>query len=166
MEVTERTRTEIWQGLWDAKRMSRYYLAMHHRHQLIDRWVVVLLLVGGSGAVAALWETLPEWSQAVAGVAVAAFTIYSAIGKHAAKAATSLSIKFQCDDLAIDWRELLASVDNAQVEEDRAREELNRLDRTMQHVTSRSGDVGLAMDEKINETSALEAAEELRIAYA
>ena len=166
MTVTDRTRTEIWQGLWDAKRMSRYYLAIGHRHQSIDRVIVLLLLTSGTGAVVALWQALPDWSQAVAGVAVAVTTIYSAIGRHATKAATAHSINVQCDDLAINWRDLLAQVDNDQVDESQAREELNRLDRTLQHITSRSGDVGLATNEKINEASAREAAKELELSYA
>lgn len=166
MIVTDRTRTEIWQGLWDAKRMSRYYLAMHHRHQMIDRVVVFLLLCSGTSAVVALWQALPDWSQAAAGVTVAVVTIFSAMGRHAAKAATAQAIKVQCDDLGIDWRELLANVDSGLVDESRAREELNRLDRTMQHFTSRSGDVGLTTNEKLNETSAREASQELESSYA
>lgn len=166
MSVTDRTRTEIWQGLWDAKRMSRYYLAMHDRHQVIDRVATVLLLTCGTSAVMALWSALPDWSQAAAGVAVAAVTIYAAIARHAAKAATAQTIHVQCDDLAIDWRDLLAKVDNDALDEFRAREELNRLDRTMQHITSRSGDVGLTTNEKINETSARDAGKELELSYA
>ena len=166
MTATDRTRTEIWQSLWDAKRLSRYYLAIGHRHQLIDRLIMLLLLSNSTGAVLAFWLALPDWSQAVAGVAVVVAAVYSAIGRHAAKAATAQSINVQCDDLAIDWRDLLAQVDNDQVDETRAREEFNRLDRTMQHVTSRAGGVGLTTNEKINEMSAREAAKELESSYA
>ena len=145
--------------------MVRYYLAMHERYQFVDRVIMVLLLTSGTGAVAALWQELPDWTQAVAGVAVAVITICAAVGRYAAKAAVAQSIQVQCNDLAIDWRDLLARVDSVEVDETQAREALNRLDRTMQHITSRSGDAGLATNEKINETSAREAGKELELSY-
>ena len=33
--IGERTRNEVWQGLWDAHRMVRYYQAVHKGNQ---RW--------------------------------------------------------------------------------------------------------------------------------
>ena len=46
MAVTERTRTEIWQGLWDAKRMVRYYQTMHKKYQTKNQ--VTMWLLRGS----------------------------------------------------------------------------------------------------------------------
>ena len=164
--TSERTRTDIWQGLWDAKRMGRYYLAIEQRYQTVDRVVVALLLVSGTGSLVTLWRMMPDWSQAAFGVAIAALAIWSALGRYSAKAAMAHSICLQCDDLALDWRTLLADVDNHRLDDAAAREALNRLDEKMGHVTSRSGDVGLKINDKINKRSAEEAGKELELSYA
>ena len=164
--TSERTRTDIWQGLWDAKRMGRYYLAIQQRYQTADRVVVALLLVSGTGSVATLWNMMPDWSQAAFGMAIATVTIWSALGKYSTKAAVAHSICLQCNDLAVEWRALLADVDSHRLDDAEAREAFNRLDQKMNHVTARSGDVGLAINNKINEKSAEEAGKELELSYA
>lgn len=164
--TSERTRTEIWQGLWDAMRMSRYYLAIQQRHQTVDRVVVALLLVSGTGSVATLWSMMPDWSQAAFGMLIAVVTIWSALGRYSAKAAVAQSICLQCNDLAVEWRTLLAEVDGHRLDDAGAREALDRLDQKMNHVTARSGDVGLSTNDKINKRSAEEAGQELELSYA
>lgn len=164
--VNERTRIDIWQGLWDAKRMGRYYLAIQQRYQTVDRVVVALLLLSGTGSVATLWEMMPDWTQPAFGLAIAAITIWSALGRYSAKAAVAHSICQECDDLAVEWRTLFADADSHRVCDNDARAALNSLDHRMNHVTARSGDVGLSTNDKINERSAKEAAEELELSYA
>ena len=164
--TSERTRTEIWQGLWDAMRMGRYYSAIQQRHQAVNRVAIALLLLSGTGSVATLWNMMPDWSQAAFGMSIAAVTIWSALGRHAAKAAVAQSICLQCKDLAVEWRTLLADVDSQRLDDAAAREALNRLDHKMNHVTARSGDVGLAINDRINKISAEEAGRELELSYA
>lgn len=162
----DRTRIDIWQGLWDAKRMGRYYLALHQRYQTVDRVVVGLLLLSGTASVATLWETMPPWTQPAFGLVVAAVTIWSVLGRYAAKAAAAHSICQQCNELAVEWRTLLADLDRNRIDDMEARKALDSLDHRMSHATARSGDVGLSMNDKINERSAKEAAEELELSYA
>ena len=164
--ANDRTRIAIWQGLWDAKRMGRYYLALQQRYQTADRVVVGLLLLSGTGSVATLWEMMAHWTQPAFGLAVAAITIWSVLGRYSTKAAVAHSIGQQCNDLAVEWRTLLADLDGHRIDDVNARDALNRLDHRMSHVTARSGDVGLSTNDKINETSAKEAAKELELSYA
>ena len=164
--TNERTRIDIWQGLWDAKRMGRYYLAVQQRYQMVERMVAGFLLLSGTGSVATLWERMPDWTQPTFGLAVAAATIWSVLGRYSAKAAVAHSICQQCNDLAVEWRTLLADVDGYRINDVDARAALNRLDHRMSHVTARSGDVGLSTNDKINERAANEAARELELSYA
>ena len=164
--TSERTRTEIWQGLWDAKRLCRYYSAIHQRYQTVDRVVIFLLLLSGTGAVATLSDMMPDWSQAVFGGAIAVLTILSAVGRYSARAAVAHSICLQCNELAVEWRTLLADVDSHQLDDADARDVLNLLDQKLDSVTARSGDVGLPINDKINKKSAEEAGKELEMSYA
>lgn len=164
--ANDRTRIDIWQGLWDAKRMGRYYSALQQRYQRIDRIVVGFLLLSGTGSVATLWDLMQPWTQPVFGLGVAAITIWSVPGRYSAKAAVAHSSCQQCNDLAIEWRTLLADLDGRRIDDEDASQALNSLDHRMGHVTARSGDVGLSTNYKINEKSAKEAAKELELSYA
>ena len=128
--------------------------------------VVGLLLLSGTASVATLWETMPPWTQPAFGLVVAAVTIWSVLGRYAAKAAAAHTICQQCNELAVEWRTLLADLDRNRIDDMEARKALDSLDHRMSHATARSGDVGLSMNDKINERSAKEAAEELELSYA
>ena len=166
MAVEERTRTEIWQGMWDAKRLARYYQVTQQRNQRMDRIVTAALLTAGSASAATLWDLVPDWGQGLLALAVAALTIWAAISRYAAKAVTAHSISQQCNDLVIEWRSLMADVDTSRLDDLEARQSLDRLDDKMGHVTARSGDAGLTYDEQLNEQTAKDAAEEMKISYA
>lgn len=167
--VSDRTRTEIWQGLWDAKRMVRYYQHMHRRYRkwnLITMWLLVLL---GTSALATLWEEMPSEFQPVAGVLVAAMSLWILFGDFAAKAATALSIAQRCEDLAADWTDLFAGVDlddGEAADEANARRSLRTLEQQLRDATYVSGHAGLTDSEKINEKASEDATAELEGSFA
>lgn len=164
--VFDQTRNDIWLGLWDAKRMGRYYFAVHQRYQRLDTGLTRVLLLAGTASVFTLWEMMPRYLQPILGAVIAAAAVWSALGHYSAKAAAAHSISVQCDDLAIEWRTLLADVDGNRIDDVAARTELDRLDRKLGHITSRCGDAGLATINKLNEKSAKEASKELEHSYA
>ena len=164
--ISDRTRTEIWQGMWDAKRMVRYYQHMHRRYRrwnLITMWLLVML---GTSALATLWEEMPSEFQPIAGVLVAATSVWILLGDFAAKAATALSIAQRCGNLAADWAGLFAGVDSGDdeaLDEAKARELLRVLKQQLSDATYASG---LTDSDRINERASEDAATELERSYA
>ena len=166
--VTERTRTEVWQGLWDAHRMSRYYLEMHKRYQLFNQITMWMLVLFGTGALATLGNAVPDVVQPVVGLFVAAISLWVLFAEYAAKSAVALTIANQCDEIAIDWSNLFAGIDNPDdpIDESQARASLDGLKRRLKDVTYRSGDAKLRDNKRINERATAAATEELTASYA
>lgn len=166
--VTERTRTEVWQGLWDARRMVRYYQAVCTQYQRLHRITLWVLVLFGASAVVPVWDRIPDVVQPVAGLLVAAMSLWILFADYAAKSAVSLSIATQCEELASEWATLFAQLDNPdeEVEEQQARQSLDDLKRRMRDATYRSGDAKLVDNERINKKATAAATEELKASFA
>ena len=166
--ISDRTRTEIWQGLWDAKRMVRYYEQMHERYRKRNLMTMLLLVTLGTSALATLWEKMPAEFQPIAGVLVAAVSLWILLADYAAKAATALSIAHRCGDLAADWADLFAYVDGEDEEPDeaKARATLHALKQRLRDATYASGHARLTDSDKINEKASEDAATEMEQSYA
>lgn len=166
--VTERTRTEVWQGLWDARRMVRYYQALCTQYQRRNRVTLWMLVLFGASALAPVWDRIPDVVQPVAGLLVAAMSLWILFADYAAKSAVSHSIAAQCEELAGEWKTLFARLDNpdAEAEEQHTRQSLDHLKRRMRDATYRSGDAKLVDNEKVNKKATAAATEELKTSYA
>ena len=169
MEVTKRTRTEIWQGLWDAKRMVRYYQSMHKRYQTKNQVTMWLLVVLGTSALAVLWDKMPGLVQTIMGLAVAGMSLWILFADYAAKSAVAHSISLQCDELVNEWTDLFAKVAIASettIDEPEARDSMGNLKSRLAAVTYVSGHAKLTDNDKINTQASTDAAEELKESYA
>ena len=167
--VTERTRTEIWQGLWDAKRMVRYYQMVHKRYQTLNQATMWILVVLGTSALAVLWDKMPPLVQAAMGLAVAGMSLWVLFADYAAKAAVAHSIALRCEEFAIEWTNLFAEVydpENTAMDEQRARESMENFKKRLANATYASGYAKLADNDKINQKATVDAAEELEASYA
>ena len=166
--VNERTRTEVWQGLWDAHRMVRYYQAMHGRYQLFNRVSMWALVVFGTSAFATIWERMPDIVLPIAGLLVAGGALWVLFADYAAKSAIAHAIAKQCDDLVSKWATLFArlEVPDEGIDEQLARKLLDDLQRRMRDTTYRSGDAKLRDNERINERATTAATEDLTASYA
>lgn len=166
--VAERTRTEVWLGLWDARRMVRYYQAMCAQYQRRNRITLWALVLFGASALAPVWDRIPDVVQPVAGLLVAAMSLWILFAEHAAKSAAAHSIAAQCEDLAREWAALFARLDNPDEEasEQETRRSLDDLKRRLRDATYRSGDAKLVDNEKINKRATAAATEELKASHA
>ena len=137
--VTERTRTEVWQGLWDVHRMVRYYQAAHGRYLLYNSVSMCALMIFGAIALMATWEPIPDIVLPVAGLLTAGIVLWILFAGYAAKSAVAHTISSRCADLAIEWSTLSARVDNpeADINEQLARRLLDDLKRRMLSLTWR-----------------------------
>lgn len=166
--IGERTRNEVWQGLWDAHRMVRYYQAVHKGNQRWNRITMWALVFFGTSALATTLEDVPSAFQPVAGVLLAAGSLWVLFADYAAKAAVALSIAHQCEDLKVEWATLFAALDDPSgtMDEPQARVRLDDLKRRMKDATYRSGDAKLTDNARINERATAEATDELKGSYA
>lgn len=166
--VTERTRTEVWQGLWDVHRMVRYYQAVHGRYQLYNRISMCALVIFGTSAFATLWERVPDVVQPIVGLLVAGVSLWVLFADYAAKSAIAHAIANQCEGIAIEWSTLFARLDSPEddVDERLAREQLDGLKMRMKDATYRSGDANLPDNERINEQATAAATADLTASYA
>lgn len=166
--VTDRTRAEVWQGLWDSQRMVRYYQALHGHYLRRNRVTMWALVVFGTGAFVALWERMPDIAQPLVGLAVAVTSLWVLFADYAAKAAVAQSIAAQCEELATEWATLFAQLDDPGEElgEPRVRASLDDLKRRMTAATYRSGDANIPDNQRINERATAAATEALKAAYA
>lgn len=166
--VTEGTRNEVWLGLWDARRMVRYYQAVHGRYQRWNRITLWVLVVFGTSALVPVWDRIPDVAQPAAGLLVAAMSLWILFADYAAKSAVAHSIAVQCEELASEWATLFARLNNPddETEEQQARQSLDDLKRRMRDATYRSGDAKLVDNERINKEAAAAATKELTASYA
>ncbi|MDE0189749.1 MAG: hypothetical protein OXQ90_00190 [Gammaproteobacteria bacterium] len=148
--------------------MVRYYQAVHKRYLIWNRVTLWALVVIGTGSMATLWDKVPSGIQPVFGLVLAAMSLWVLFADYAAKSAIALSIAQQCGDIAIEWSNLFAKIDDpaGSVEEEQARNLLSDLERTLAHVTYRSGDAKLGHNNDVNRKSQLDAAKEMEMSHA
>ena len=122
----------------------------------------------GTSALAAILEDVPSTFQPVAGVLLAAGSLWVLFADYAAKAAVALSVAYQCEVLKVEWATLFAALDDPSgtMDEPQARVRLDDLKRQMKDATYRSGDAKLTDNARINEKATAEATDELRSSYA
>lgn len=168
--VMEQTRREIWFGICDATRHSYYYHSLNQRYQNLDTLATCILVVCGLLLLSSFWGTisqeLPEWLPKGMALLIAAIAIGSRLAKFAVKAATAHTIRMECNELARKFKTLLQQVDSQEIEDEEARERLDRFLSKMDEVTAVSTEAKMKHGDRLNDRSARMAYEALRQEYA
>lgn len=146
--------SQVWHGLLDAERLSRYYLAMAARQQRWHMGLTAFVVFGSTGAVGSLLLGAPDWVAAAFAVSVTAAAVFTYFYGHASNAALMVAAAHSCSDLVLSWRDLWARLDG--LEEDDAWQEIQRLKRTEKLATARLP-AHLEADERLNEQCAQDA---------
>ena len=147
----------VWDGLLDAERLSRYYGRLAARMQRRHFFFTVFIVTCSTLAAATLLTQLPGLVQAVLSLVVAAAVIWSSYSDYSRKAAISSSIRAQCEDLAVSWKELWSDVSTDQ-EDILLRAAV--LERRLNEVTTQADQYGL-IDDALNERCTKETYESL-----
>lgn len=166
--ISDETRTEVWQCLWDAARSVRYYQIMHERYLRLNQVSLGLLAALGTSAVATLWGLFPPLAQALAGVAIAVTSVWVIFAEYAAKSAAALAVAKECDGLSVELRDLFFETDNPKgdLTEPEVRQALASLTHRLNAATQASGFAKIGTNDKVNRQSADEAADDLVNSYA
>ena len=133
--ANEHNISQIWLGLLDAERLSRYYQAMAARLQRWHMALTAFVALGSTGAVSSLLLGAPDWVAEVLAGAVAAVAIWTSYYGHASKAALMESARDSCADLALSWRDLWARLEG--LDDEDAWREVQGLQRREEAATAR-----------------------------
>ena len=161
--ASERTRSDVWQELFDVARLVRYYEALADRHKRWRDRVRFLLLAAAAAGVAALLDLLPETARVAAGGAIAALVVWDFVADYARKAAVLHAVSLECSALEVEWRELWTDVNDADASECEARRRNRRL---AQRIAAATGWADVPEDRKLNKECARAAHEYLADRYA
>lgn len=153
---------QVWLGLLDTERLSRYYGRLALRYQRWNLLLTAVILLCSTGAAATFMTQLPAWVQAVLSLVVAAVAIGSYLLGYSKKAAVASVIRSQCTHLAADWRGLWADL-NTDRQDIPTRTAY--LQRKLNEITDHALDHGLA-DDALNEQCAQEAYESIQSEFA
>ena len=155
--MTEEYRNQVWYGMLDAERVSRYYMAiaekMTRRHFIVTIFVVFAAASVSGG----LLTNIPSQFVISLAAALAFVAIWSSYCDYSRKAAAAAMIADGCRDISLRWRRLWITQDRYL--KDGYLPEIGELEREMDRVTS-SREIAwlqLPTDHRINEKCAEEA---------
>lgn len=155
--------SQVWLGLLDAERLSRYYEAMAARLQRWHIGLMALIALGSTGAIATLLLNAPAGVAEVLAGTVALAAAWTSYYGHASKAAMTEAARDGCAELALRWRDLWARLES--LDEADARREIEQLHRQEERATARVP-AHLTTRRRLNERCAEEAYSVLGNEYA
>ena len=141
--VNPGVRHAVWDNMWGACWQSRYYYSLYERYARLQKGIAGATLLLGTSAVGSLIESVPNVLLPVVGILLAASTVWSAVGRHAEKAAVAHAVHVECDALHHQFRNLMASIDSYELDTAEARAQADALAEKMRTATDRCSGVGL-----------------------
>lgn len=97
---------EVWSGILEAERLSRYYSALADKSRRKHQWFSVCITLAATAAAGALLAQLHELLSAVILVSVAGATIWNLYADYSGRATMADITSSQYRDLLIEWKEL------------------------------------------------------------
>ena len=146
--------SQVWHGLLDAERLSRYYLAMAARQQRWHMGLTTFVALGSVGVAASLLFGAPDWVAGSLAASVAAIAVWPYYHSQASYAALTEATAASCSDLTLSWRDLWARLES--LDEEDAWREIHALKREEALTTARVPS-HLTTDRRLNEQCAEEA---------
>ena len=166
--VNDNLRKEIWNGLYDSVRCSRYYTALADRYQRYQTFTRLALLIVACGGIVAFFDLLPmQWYDRVEPIfgLLLAVIVFIDFSFDFGKKATELHVvSKECLDIENRYRTLWRhhlNLNNEAVEK-----KLVKLDGKLLQVTSTPGKFGVLNNSKLNNRCADSAYRILESEYA
>ena len=99
-------RDQVWIGILEANRLTRYYSALADQLRWRQRLLSVVIAVAASGAAATVLAQWPAWLSAVVLFGTSFAAIWSHYADYSGKAAKADSVCSQYQELEIEWHGL------------------------------------------------------------
>ena len=139
-------RDQVWMGILEANRLTRYYSALADQMRWRQRLFSVTIAGAASGAAMTLLAQLPDWISAAVLFATALAAIWSHYADYSGKAAKADSVCGQYQELEIEWRGIWFGETN--------REQVEKLQLRDMRITT---GLGLNTNKRLNDKSWKEA---------
>ena len=105
-EMPEEHSDQVWYGMVDSERVSRYYMALADKMTSRHYWWTFGVLVTAAGVPASLAFDLPDWATAAISTGVIGITIWTVCAEYSRKAVAAAIIADRCRILAQKWKSL------------------------------------------------------------
>jgi hypothetical protein len=155
--MNQETTRQVWDGMLDAERLSRYYGYLAQKLEKIDRRLAISAAIASSASFVSLATNwLPEypWLPSVLTAVTSVLTIWLVSSQNSRKAVKSAIIRRRCSDLLLEWEVLWSESTSMQELDVRARwEEL----RAKETAITDGLDVELPEDKALEKLSEIEA---------
>ena len=99
-------RDQVWIGILEANRLTRYYSALADQLRWRQRILSVVVAVAASGAAATVLAQWPAWLSATVLFGTSFAAIWSHYADYSGKAAKADSVCSQYQELEIEWHGL------------------------------------------------------------
>ena len=166
----EHIEQEVWEHLYDACRLSRYYAYLSDNYRKWHIGVRFFLFVSATAGVASFINVLDyPWQQPVQvlfGLVLAATLAIDFVLDWGRKSAILHAVSVHCGLLENDWEKLWADMRSMNMENAEIIARDRELSHTMVIVTSTIGFSDISEDHELNEQCLYEATEYLRSRYA
>ena len=150
--VNDNLRKDIWYGLDDSVRISRYYTALADRYQRYQNFTRIALLIVACGGMVAFFDLLPiHWYNKVEPIfglllaVTVAIDFYYDFGK---KATELRIVATECSYIENQYRALWRN--HIKLNDETAEEKLVKLDSKLLQVTSIPSKFGILIDNNLN----------------
>ena len=162
----EHIEQEIWEHLFDACRLVRYYAYISDRYRKKHTVVRFVLFVSATAGVASFINALEYKWQLACGLVLAAAIAVDFVLDWGRKSAILHAISVHCGLLESEWEKLWADMRSMDMEDAEIIAKDRELSHTMLIITSTIGFSDISENHKLNERCLDEAAEYLRSRYA
>ena len=153
--IAEKWRTEVWQGLSDAARLTRYFEHLHRSYLRAHQITRVVLAASAAGLTAAVLDLLPVgWSTYVGpllGAVTVGLVVWDLVVQLPEKTAVLHSVSVDCLRIEDAYRSLWLDCDDPEVKLDDIRRRHAALQEREIEAAARLGDAGIATNERVNQ---------------
>ena len=153
--VTERTKDRIWEEMFDIARYIQYYEMKTNRLSFWNKVIRLLLLVGATSAVGAVFDVLPEYFGIGGALALLVLTAIDLIWDWGTKAALSHAINLECCVIEKDYEDLWLLVRTDRSDEIESQDRVNRLAMRVIAATAQLSETDKRLNKKASDAAAI-----------
>lgn len=152
--VSDVVRRQVWNQLQESVRHSRYFARLisnmnrYHRARLI-----VLALVSVSGGASFIVQDLPGYVGAVAGFAIAVFSVWIILADHSQKLATVKYVSRRFQEIEVDVRDCWVLIEDGRIDNESAHRRWNDAERAINDAVEDWKASGMSINDRLNEKS-------------
>ena len=161
-EPTEYLINQVWLGMLDSDRLSRYYSRITYRYQQIGRWFIIAVTLLSSGVVVLFLTDGPVIASQISALVVAVLSIWLRYADYSTKAYKTSQIANECANLSLGWKSLWSDLYTTPDIDAR----VSQLNRELVEITKDADLLGVTGKKRLHEKCARETYESAKAEFA